>query len=330
MIRQLTDLQKLGLDTYKGSVEKYSVKEAEGAIRNAILDVCGGEWNMYSFMDNKGKVFQIMAEVLTVATGSLAEESFGQFTETKNTAMGDTPEFIVQDNSLFRVSTIASGTNDLRRQKLYDRTLQLSAFKLGVKIYTEFDLFMSGRVNWTEMVNRVAKSFNHQVAVLVYKAIYDSYSALTAPYQVNGVYQKEKLVDAIAHVESETGQKVKIYGTKKSLSKVLDATTVSILSEDRKNQILDFGYLKDFEGTPMIELPQGHIAGTNDFAIDDSFLLIVPDGEKIVKLLFEGDAYVAESTDAGARNDQQLEYLFGRKLGLGVLKSDIYSIYRIG
>jgi hypothetical protein len=180
------------------------------------------------------------------------------------------------------------------------------------------------------MVNRVAKSFNHEIAILIYKAIYESYTTLGAPYQISGIYQKDKLSDAIAHVESATGQKAKIYGTKKSLGKVLDANTTAILSEDRKNQILDFGHLKDFEGTEMIELPQGHKAGTTDFAINDNFLLIVPDGEQIVKLLFEGDAYVFENTEAGARNDQQLEYLFGRKMGLGVLKSAIYSIYRLG
>ncbi|HBN04398.1 MAG TPA: hypothetical protein DD434_01225, partial [Bacteroidales bacterium] len=73
---KLTDLQQLALDTYKGSVQKYSKSEAENAIRNAVIEACGGEWNFYSFNKNKWDVYQIMAEVLSVSLGELLIDKF--------------------------------------------------------------------------------------------------------------------------------------------------------------------------------------------------------------------------------------------------------------
>jgi len=54
----------------------------------------------------------------------------------------------------------------------------------------------------------------------------------------------------------------------------------------------------------------------------------VPNGEKIVKIILEGDAYIRD-TEAGARNDEQIEFFFGRNVGIGVLKSDNYAIYKL-
>jgi hypothetical protein len=331
MITKYTDLQKLALDVYSGrmAVDKYSKEDGENAIRNAITEACNGEWNYYNFMDNRYKVFAVMSEVLSIATGTLLTNAFDTFVETRDTNLGDKPEFIVEDNSLFRVATISAGNNDLRRQKLYGKKLPITTSKLGVKIYEELDMFLAGRVDFTKMINKVALSYQVEIGSRIYSAIYDSYNSLVAPYQVNGTYSVEKMQDLIAHVQAGTGQAPVIYGTKKSLGKVLGADPV-LVSNERKNELASFGHYKDFQGTPMIELPQAHKPGTTNFVVDDSFLIVAPNGEKIVKLLLEGDAYIFENMEGSNRNDQQIEYEFARKIGIGVLQSNVYGIFRIG
>ena len=116
MISKLTDLQKLSRDVYNGSVQKYSKDEAELAIKTAVIEACGGEWNIYSFQENKYKVFAIMSEVLSIGLGELLTGKFDEFVETRDTDLGDTIEFDVEDNSLFKVATIADGNTDIRRQ----------------------------------------------------------------------------------------------------------------------------------------------------------------------------------------------------------------------
>lgn len=331
IIKDLTELQKLSIDVYTGNIKnygKYSVAEGEDAIRKAINEACGGEWNYYSFMDNRWKVYAVMAETLSISTGNLLTDEFNEFVESRDTALGDTPEFTIESTELFRVSNIASGTNDLRRQKLYNGKLELTTFDLGVKIYEDFSKFLAGRINWQSLVNKVGLSYRVHIGGLIYKGMYESYNDLKAPFSQSGTYDNAKLLELIANVQASTGQTPYIYGTKKALGFIKDAD--SIMSENRKNELTSFGHYKDFQGTPMIELPQAYIPGTKKFMVNDDFLMIVPNGEKIVKLIFEGDPFIEENLEGGKRNDRQIEYLFTRKMGLGILKSDIYGIYRIG
>lgn len=321
---KLTDLQKLAVDTYRGSVEKYSKTEAENAIRTAVIDACGGEWNYFSFNKNKWDVYQIMSEVLSVGLGELLIGKFDNFAEVRDTELGDTVEFIVEDNSLFRVATIADGNVDIRRQKLYNGKLAITTEKLAIKIYEEFDRFIAGRIDWATMVDRVQLSYAHEVALRIYNAIYGSYDTLVAPYQVSGVFDETKLLDAIAHVEASTGQRAVVFGTKRALAKITTADT----SDGMKDKLNLLGHYGMFRGTDLLELPQAHKPGTNDFAVADDFLLVVPNGEKIVKVILEGDVYIYD-TEAGQRNDEQIEFFFGRKVGIGVLKAENYAIYKL-
>lgn len=321
---KLTDLQKLAVDTYRGSVEKYSKAEAENAIRNAIIDACGGEWNYFSFNKNKWDVYQIISEVLSVGLGELLIGKFDNFAEVRDTELGDTVEFVIEDKSLFRVATIADGNTDIRRQKLYQGKLAVTTEKLAIKIYEEFDRFIAGRINWTTMVDRVQLSYAHEVALRIYNAIYGSYNTLTAPFQVSGAFDETKLLDAIAHVEAATGQKAVVFGTKRALAKI-DTDKVSETMKDKLNLLGHYGM---FRGTDLLELPQAHTAGTNNFAVADDFLLIIPNGERIVKVILEGDVYIYD-TEAGQRNDEQIEFFFGRKVGVGVLKAENYAIYKL-
>jgi len=321
---KLTDLQKLAVDTYRGSVQKYSKTEAEGAIRSAVIDACGGDWNYYSFMKNKYDVYQIMSEVLSVGLGELLIGRFDNFAEVRDTQLGDIAEFTVEDNDLFRVATIADGNTDIRRQKLYNGKLQITTEKLAIKIYEEFDRFLAGRIDWTTMVDRVQVSYAHEVSVRIYNAIYGSYDTLVAPYPISGTFDEAKLLDGIAHVEASTGQEAVVFGTKRALAKI----TSTEASNGMKENLNILGHFGTFRSTDLLELPQAHKPGTNDFAIADDFLLVVPNGEKIVKIILEGDAYIRD-TEAGARNDEQIEFFFGRNVGIGVLKSDNYAIYKL-
>lgn len=326
MRNKLTDTQKLVMDICNGNVQcNFSTADGEQVIRQRILDAVGGEWNYYSFHKNQWDVFEIIREVLTPATGVLVEDSFSEFVEVHDTELGDKPAFDVEDNSLFRVATISTGTNDIRRQKLYGKTLQVPTENIGLKVYEDFDRFMSGRCNLPKMIERVKLSFSHELAIRVYNAIYDAFDSLSAPYQATGTFKSDQLTDLIGHVEAQTGQVAKVYGTKKALGKITSATP----SDKMKDELNLLGHFGMFQGTELVELPQGHKAGTSNFAVSDDVLFVIPNDNKIVKLVLEGDPIVKELADGTERNDQQVEFLFQRKAGIAVLKSNIYGIYKL-
>lgn len=84
-----------------------------------------------------------------------------------------------------------------------------------------------------------------------------------------------------------------------------------------------------FNGTPMRMIKQVHINGTDTFAINDSFLLVLPQGEeKIVKIVDEGESIIKEIS-GGQNVDQSLEYTFEKKAGVAVVTAAKYGMYKL-
>lgn len=326
-LRNLTDLQKLSLDITRGKVEKYSMTEGSDVIREAILEVCGMEngWDVYKFQQNKYEVYRILSETITVAISELMIDKYRDWVDFKDTALGDIAEFRVTNNDLFKVGLVADGTNQLRRQKLLQGKLAMTGFPMGVKIYAEFLDFMMGKIDWQDLVNRVAKSMDNKVAELIVKQIESAYTGLDAKYVQSGSYDEDKLMELVARVEAKTGEKVAIFGTKKALSKLRKGEVATMAVAD-KDDIRNYGYVTTLQGVPVVEIPQT-LDQKGDFALSSDMLFIVPQGTKMIKLGFEGDAYIAEVNDPATRMDQQMEYLITRKVQLGVVKASYYGVY---
>lgn len=326
----MAKLAQLSIDLNKGKPQgTFSLEEGNEMIRGAILEACGGKLDRYSLMDNRGAIFKVLSEVMTPGLGELLVGAFDEFADVKEVDLGDTVQFDIKDNSLFRVSMVAPGTRNIRRQKIYNKKLDISTDKLAIKIYEELDRFLAGRIDWVELTNRVQTSYQVEISNRIYEAIYASYDDLEAPYKYNGSFDEDVLIEAIKHVEASTGQKAGVFGTKTALAKIkLDP---NFLSDGMKDKLNVMGHLGQFRGTDLFELPQGYRPGTHEFLVSDDFLMVLPIGEKIVKVLLEGDVIVDDRGDGGAdvRNDEQIEFFLARKVGIGVLKANNYAIYRL-
>jgi hypothetical protein len=323
---KMTELERLALDVYQGKAVNYNQATGDDALRNLVTEAVGGEWNFKNFRENKYRVFSIIEEAVDITLGTIITNQFDSFADVRNAALGDELSFRVEDASLFRVARIAAGDNDLRRQKLLNGRFSVDTDWYGVKIYTEFDLFVAGRINWSELVNRITSSFTHFVGQKTYDAIIASYSALNATYGIEGTMNDDKLSDLVSHIEAKSGKTAVIMGTKKALRAVSKSLDLSDSGKDKLNTV---GYVGDYVGTPLVLLPQAHKVGTDEFAVDDKTLIVIPSGEKIVKIVIEGEARINETAGYGERNDQQMEYEFQKKLGLSVFKTSIYGMYKI-
>jgi hypothetical protein len=324
---KMTDLARLGLDVYQGKNVMFNEVSGEDAIRNAINDACGGEFNFRSFRENKYKVFSIIEELVDITLGTVITNQFDALADVKNVAVGEKPVFRIEDPSLFRIARIAGGTNDLRRQKILNRRFEVDTDYFGAKLYAELEMFVAGLVNWSNFVNRLSLSFANDLGVRIYEAIANSYTTLNSTYGVTATYDEDVLFDMVQHIEARAGGKsAVIMGTKKALRKVSKDLVMSQNMMDELNRV---GYIGTLGGTPLVLLPQAHKVGTDTFFVDDNQLIVVPQGEKIVKVVVEGDSQMIENTQAGDRNDNQMEYTLQKKLGVGVMQSAIYGIYKI-
>lgn len=316
-------LRQLSMDLYHKRVVEFSEKEANDRLRTYIKDeICGGEWKPYTFLQHKYEIYEVMSELLTTTTAELSRDMFEHIAQFKDTELGDRIEFIVENPELYEVSVIASGTNDLLRQKLINGKAQTTSFDLGVKIYAEFNEFMTGRIDWDKCVEKVAKSFNVAIAELIAKEWKTAYDTVSSDLKVTGDIDENKLVELVQKVESQGQGKAIIYGSKTALAKIPNITTLEANArEDREK-----GYVSMFKGTECVELQNKYDLATKKWVLENDILFIVPSEVKPILIGFEGDAFVMDD-ETGERLDRQVEYEMTRKVHLGVLKNQVYGIY---
>lgn len=321
---EMKDIVKLAIDAHRGSVEKYSVRESQEAIRQALIEANGGSTKLNYKAIRDGKchgLFALIEEILskTVVEGLQGDDFFNALVDFRNVAEGDQNLFVVEDSNLFVVDDVANGTQGVRRQRLGGSSeISIPTTMKMVRIYEELNRVLSGRVDFNHFINVVAESFRQKML----NDIYTLWSGVTAEelggvayFPTAGMYNEDELLEVISHVEAAAGGKpATIVGTKKALRNLKS----SIESDGAKDDMYNLGYCGKFFGTPVVSTPQRHKVGSSEFVFNDNVLTIVAGDDKPIKFVYEGDPIVLMG-DPMQNADFTQEYLYGEKYGLGIV-----------
>lgn len=315
---------------YNGNIQtKFGRSEEEGneLLRKAILKTAGCEngWDKYVFEHNKHLVFKLLSEVLEEVVGEQLMQQYEAWVDYRSVALGDTIEFKVPNQDLFEVGMVADGTDNLRRQRILHNKIAMQSFQLGVKIYEEYVMFVMGKIDFADMINRVAKSVNNALMRIVVKGIEQAYVPTgSEKYGFAGTYSDDEVLRVAQNVEAKTGLQPVIYGTKGALAN-LRKSSQALWADADKNEFREMGHVGMFNGYQVVEIPN-FMDVKDNLVLRQDELFIIPEGTKIIKLVNEGNAEVFESTDQHARLDNQIEYQFIQRFQLGVLKSNVYGV----
>lgn len=309
--------QKLAYDAVTGNAkEGFTKEQMNEAVRNVVREVCNGEWNYYKFMENRYKVFAIMAEILPVSMNASLAGKFEGFADFKDTALMDKPYFFVEDTTVYPVYTTARGNGDVERQKIIDRNFTIPTLSKSIKFYEEMDAFLCGKMDLARLTEKASISMAAYVGELIADTIYGSYASVDTEFKATGAFASATLNSIIENVKAATGaERLQIFGSTTALSNVADGFGYSDQFKDGANSL---GYYGKFRGTDLIALPQAFAVGTQTLKVDTDHIIILPAGEKIVKVLFEGEALV-DLKDGMTRNDMQPEVLFTRRVGAAAI-----------
>ena len=314
----------------KGTVnEKFgrTNEDANELIRKAILKTAGCEngWDKYMFDHNKHLVFKLLSEILEETVGEQLMQQYEAWVDYRSVALGDTIEFRVPNQDLFEVGLVADGTDNLRRQRVLHNKLAMQGFQLGVKIYEEYLMFVMGKVDFADMVQRVAKSVDNALMRIIVKGIESAYVPTgSETFGFAGTYDDDEVLRVAQNVEAKTGLKPVIYGSKGALANLRKSSN-ALWSDAEKEEVRNLGHVGKFNGYDVVEIPN-FMDNNDQLVLRQEMIFIIPNGTKIVKLLNEGNAEVFESTDQHARLDNQVEYQFIQRFQLGVLKSNVYGV----
>lgn len=307
-----TDLQKLAIDAYNGVSKNYDKNDLQDAVRNAVAEACGGEWNYYKFKKNAYDVFAVIAEIMPISMNASLAGRFEQFADFIDTAMGDINHFKVEDEQIYPMFTAARGNGDIERQKLVNRSFSVPTEMKMIKFYDELDRFMAGKMDFAKMTERTVDAMSNYVGLLISDTIMGSYTPVGTPFKSTGAFDATVLNGIIENVKAATGaERLQIWGTTTALSNISDGFGRSDNEVEKANGV---GYYGEFRGTDLFAFPQAYRPQSTTFAVNNSNVIILPANEKIVKVAFEGDALV-DMKDGMSRNDLQPEILMGRRVG---------------
>lgn len=324
------ELQRLSIDLYNNRDLMFNDISGDQAMRNMIADAMGqegtGAIDFYEWQENKNKVFQILSVAIDAVLPTVLTNQLDTLADVRSVATGDKPKFDIEDNSLLRVGLVAAGTQDLQRQQLLGSSFTVETDWYGAAVYAEFERFLAGEINWQSYINRIALSFNNKMQHQIYDAFTQSYDGLRSTRKVSGTYDEDKLVDLAENISVAAGGKqVAVYGTRAALRAVSKGADLSSNMKDEMNKV---GYLGNVGGLDLIAIPQAFKAGKEEFALDNKSLLVLPQGEKIVSVVLEGQAIVTDK-DPLTNNSLQKEFLTLKKYGVQVAQTSIYGMYQL-
>lgn len=314
----------VAVNAIKGrAMGNYTTVETSDALRNAFIEMNGGSTKISPKTFYKGTpLYALVQEIIPVVIEEgikTANNPLFNHVEYRNIAEGDLAEFDVEGDANFVVASVASGIQNIRRQRIVGGdTIKVPTEMKMVRVYENLGRLLAGRIDFNKFIDGVAKAFNDYIVTAAYVALAGLSSStygLNATYVKSGSITPEKLLELVAHVEAATGKKARIIGTKVAVRKLGSEVTQSA---EQNTDLYNQGYFGKFYGTEVIALEQAHVPGTSDFALADDALWIVASDDKFVKVVNEGDGLLIER-DATSNADLTQEYVYGQAFGVGVV-----------
>lgn len=320
-----------------GNQRKVSNKEANKAVRKILMEVCClDEEDLKSEKRRKraidvhhNEVFELIESDIDFKVDTAFHESewFNDFVENRNIALGDSEEFWTHQNVMLAIAEISGDTHDLTFQNLPEGTPhRVHTKKYGVKIGKDIDLILLGRVDFTELTDKIAQAFVYKVQEMCFTGIYGAAKKLPNQEQFvrTGVLSadtKERFDTLIEDVGTANDAEVVIMGTKTALKKINALADVDWRSQSQKESVANTGRLGFYEGTELVEIPQRFALNdvTKKLVDNNCLLIFARTQEKFVWFVDKGETQIIETgQNKGDLADDFQTYEVQREMGVNV------------
>ena len=334
MVNELITLMNDSLSNRVALFNEGAAKYTDQALREAFFEILGEDkltWQ--NWRAHKVECFEVIENVLTTNLPLAWDNSafYSNFVETRQGKLGDANEFVVDESGYLVASRFSGNHWDVERQKLQGRkAFSLTQEWITIRVYDELERFLKGTVTLAEMVAKLQKAFQNEIDSRIFASFNGIGTYLPAKFQETGAYDKATMTDLIQRVQIASQKNVVLAGTRSALAHIVDGVDASRMSERQKEELATKGALLDLTGLGVtaVEIPQTFVRGTYDFKVDNNSIFVLPDGEKFIKLYFEGDTRARELNEKDNR-DQTIDTTVQTKLGTGIVVSNLIGKYTI-
>ena len=284
--------------------------------------------------------FEVIEEIIDVqiAHGLSENEFFNTWVESKNMADGDRNEFWADDEIILTVSKVSGSSHDLSMQRLGSgQSYHVDTAVYGIKVGGDIRLFLTGRKDWGAFVDAVVKAYIQKVQTLIATQFANGVNMLPVPATLKGTGALTASVKAqfdtiIEKVSAANESGVVIMGTKTAL-KALNALTKVDWADPAnsiKESVANTGIIGNYEGTPLMEIPQKFTDKTLATPIvDNKKIYIMPAvDDKFIKFVDYGETEL-EVNEKGATQDDMQSYEVQRRMGVATIMTRYHGEWTI-
>jgi hypothetical protein len=187
---------------------------------------------------------------------------------------------------------------------------------------------MSGRADFAKLIAYIIDAVNLKLADIVYATFNTALTNLPAEFQAVGTYNQDAILEVLQHVQASNQAEPLIVGTRTGLAKLQDKSDLSI-SNNMADERNANGFLTVWNGYKCLEIKQGQKLGSFDFTMDNDKLYVLIGGDKLVKMVLEGETIVKETADGQTNADRTTEYTLEFKAGVAISYSNMLGYLEI-
>ena len=296
------------------------------------------------FRDHGREWFDIIEDTIDarIAWGFADNMWFDELVDQRNIAYGDRQDFYIENDAVLAVAKAGTSHHDHIIQRLpAGQTISVPTALYVVKVGADINRYIVGQVDWTALVDAIAKAFMVKIQTEVYTNV--TSAAASLPVQTGFVgtgalssSTKAAFDDIIENVSAANdGAEVVIMGTKSGLAKISAIADVTyngnLIAAAQKDNAMNTGNIGIYEGTRLVEIPNrfasrlpitGSGAALPGKLFDPAILMIIPvigDAGKFVKFVDEGDTQILEKADRGDYVSDIMTYEVQRHFGVATV-----------
>ena len=325
-------------------VTKYNAVDVKETVRSAFNELCNSRAN---YETNKWTVFQIMEESFDEVLPKYVGDAFGVFTEYKTVGLNQKYRFKVQRGRMraktFITEVGLSGAYEAFR--LDHDYFEVGGKAFGGAAYIDFERLLSGDEDITEpmslLMEGLQEAINREIAKALIATVQNSDMPAANKITTNG-FSAPDMMKLITIAKTYGGGAAVILATPEFVAEMgPDAIGMPILVNSNSNagyatpvyspkdinDIANTGYVTSFRGTPIVQLPQSFVDENNDmYQIPSQYAYVMPanQGEKIVKVVFEGNTQVDEFKN----RDRSIELEVYKRFGVAILTTNNWCVYQ--
>jgi hypothetical protein len=304
------EFQTETMDPDTKQMRKISFAEKEesmnAALKREILRVAGitnfsdfptETWASHPTL--KWATFAVVGMLIDMILPQTIIDSIGLYSDVRNIGWGDSAAFDIESRDLFVVSKAGRSKRTAQLQKQYNGQVTLIPEIRELSVFVSLQKVLAGKESLAKFVSKAVISLQTAINIDVYNTFATAMAAISntasTGLRVAGYTQSEfvRLSQTVAAWNG--GAKPLAIGTQRALANILPAD--ANYRYDIEGEFVKVGYLKNFQGTDIMVLPQvADMSTPYGLVLSDTTVWIVsPSSNKLVKLVLEGN--VLSQTD---------------------------------